>query len=117
MGLCKGKDRVSVLLGVLDTTVLCSLLFSMGWLRQLPFLRRQSLVRDLHLNAMEVVTVSSAQRGDKHAASSRNQKRVEIGVGGVIVSGMAFSSKHSFYIEDFVDKAKEISLEGSPRSP
>ncbi|CAL9016311.1 unnamed protein product, partial [Prunus brigantina] len=28
---------------------------------------------------------------------------------------MAFSSKRSFYIEDFVDKAKDTSLEGSPR--
>ncbi|CAL8164319.1 unnamed protein product [Prunus armeniaca] len=50
------------------------------------FPRRQSLVRDLHLNTMEVITSFSAQGND------------------------------NFCIEDFVDKLKETSLEGSPRS-
>ncbi|CAL8162115.1 unnamed protein product [Prunus armeniaca] len=60
---------------------------------------------------------SSAQGGDKYAATSENQKHAEIGVGHLIVIGMAFFGKHSFCIEDFVDKAEKTSLEGSPRSP
>ncbi|CAL8130990.1 unnamed protein product [Prunus armeniaca] len=64
-----------------------------------------------------MVTASSAQGDDKYATPSRNQKRVKTGVGHLIISGMDFSSKHSFCIEDFVDKAEETSLEGSPRSP
>ncbi|KAI5322431.1 hypothetical protein L3X38_031503 [Prunus dulcis] len=75
------------------------------------------LVRGLHLIAMGMVTPSSAQGDDKYAASSWNQKRAKIGVRHLIVSGMDFSSKHSFCIEDFVDKTEETSLEGSPRSP
>ncbi|KAI5329034.1 hypothetical protein L3X38_028431 [Prunus dulcis] len=81
------------------------------------FLRSQSLVRGLRLNAVETTTTSSAQGNDKYAAPSGNQKRVKIGVGHLIVSGRDFSRKHSFCIEDFVDKAKETNLEGSPRSP
>ncbi|VVA35058.1 Hypothetical predicted protein [Prunus dulcis] len=61
---------------------------------------------------MEVATTSSAQGDDKYAPPSGNQKRTKIGVGHLIVSGMDFSSKHSFYIEDFVAKAKETSLKG-----
>ncbi|CAL8157384.1 unnamed protein product [Prunus armeniaca] len=66
---------------------------------------------------MEMATASSAQGDDKYAAPSRNQKRAKIGVGHLIVSGTGFSRKHSFCIEDSVDKAEKTSLEGSPRSP
>ncbi|CAL9031562.1 unnamed protein product [Prunus brigantina] len=62
---------------------------------------------------MEMATASSAQGDDKYVAPSGNQKRAKIGVGHLIVSGMDFSGKHSFCIEDFVDKAEETSLEGS----
>lgn len=74
-------------------------------------------MRGLHLNAMVVTTASSAQEDDKYVAPSGNQKREETGVRHLIVSGTTFSSKHSFCIEDFVDKAEETSLKGSPRSP
>ncbi|CAL8149685.1 unnamed protein product [Prunus armeniaca] len=57
---------------------------------------------------MEVDIASSAQRGDKYAAPSGNQKHAKIGVRHLIVNGMAFSSKCSFCIEDFVDKAERI---------
>ncbi|PQM40335.1 hypothetical protein Pyn_22935 [Prunus yedoensis var. nudiflora] len=77
----------------------------------------QSLVKGLHLNAIEMATASFAQGDDKYAAPSGNQKRAKTGVGHLIVSGMDFSGKHSFCIKDFVDKAKDTSLEGSPRSP
>ncbi|BBN67576.1 hypothetical protein Prudu_118S000500 [Prunus dulcis] len=70
------------------------------------------LVRGLHLIAMGMVTPSSAQGDDKYAASSWNQKRAKIGVRHLIVRGMDFSGKHSFCIEDFVDKTEETSLEG-----
>ncbi|CAL8162167.1 unnamed protein product [Prunus armeniaca] len=86
-----------------------------GFLSGFP--RSQSLVRGLHLNAMDMATASSAQGDDKFAAPIGSQKRVKIGVGHLIVSGMDFSVKHSFCIEDFVDNEKETSLEGSPRSP
>ncbi|PQP99599.1 hypothetical protein Pyn_01107 [Prunus yedoensis var. nudiflora] len=66
---------------------------------------------------MEVATASSTQGGDKYAAPSGNQKCAETGVGHLIVSGMAFSSKRSFCIEDFVDKVEETNLKGSPMSP
>ncbi|KAI5342205.1 hypothetical protein L3X38_010080 [Prunus dulcis] len=79
--------------------------------------RSQSLVRGLHLNAIEVATASSAQGGDKYAAPSGNQKCAKTSVGHLIVSGMAFFGKRSFCIEDFVDKTEETSLEGSPSSP
>ncbi|KAI5322411.1 hypothetical protein L3X38_031483 [Prunus dulcis] len=75
----------------------------------------RSLVMGLHLNAMQVTTASFAQGDDKYAAPSGNQKCVKTGVRHLMVSGMAFSSKRSFCIGDFVDKAKKTSLEGSPR--
>ncbi|PQP95625.1 hypothetical protein Pyn_12764 [Prunus yedoensis var. nudiflora] len=86
-----------------------------GFLSGFP--KSQSLVRGLHLNVMEVATASSAQGGDKYTALSGNHKHAKTGVGHLIVSGMAFSGKRSFCIKDFVDKAKETSFEGSPRSP
>ncbi|CAL8155289.1 unnamed protein product [Prunus armeniaca] len=64
---------------------------------------------------MEVATASSNQGGEKYVAPSKNNKRVEIGVGHLTVSDMAFSSKHSICIEDFVDKVEETNLKGSPR--
>ncbi|PQQ19275.1 hypothetical protein Pyn_21732 [Prunus yedoensis var. nudiflora] len=64
-----------------------------------------------------MATASSAQRDDKYAAPSGNQKHAKTGVGHLIVSGMDFSGMHSVCIKDFVDNAKETSLEGSPRSP
>ncbi|CAL9014849.1 unnamed protein product [Prunus brigantina] len=70
----------------------------------------------LHLNAMEVTTTFYAQRDDKYTAPSGNQKCAEAGVRHLIVSGMAFSGKRSFGIEDFVDKVEETSLKGSPRT-
>ncbi|CAL8112524.1 unnamed protein product [Prunus armeniaca] len=66
---------------------------------------------------MEVTTVSSTQGDDKYVAPSGNQKCVKTGVRHLIVGGMDFYGKCSFCIEHFVDKAKETSLEGSPRSP
>ncbi|PQQ03653.1 uncharacterized protein Pyn_25837 [Prunus yedoensis var. nudiflora] len=81
------------------------------------FPRILSLVRSLHLNAMEIATASFAEGDDKYAAPSGNQKRAKTGVGHLIVSGLDFFGKHSFYIEDFVDKAEETNLESSPRSP
>ncbi|CAL8138273.1 unnamed protein product [Prunus armeniaca] len=81
------------------------------------FPRSQSLVKGLHLNVIEVATAFSAQRDDKYAAPNGNQKLAETGVRHLIVSGIYFSSKCSFCIEDFVDKAEETSLEGSLRSP
>ncbi|CAL2265264.1 unnamed protein product [Prunus armeniaca] len=48
------------------------------------FLRSQSLVRGLHLNAMDMATASSAQGDDKFAAPIGSQKRVKIGVGHLI---------------------------------
>ncbi|CAL9012930.1 unnamed protein product [Prunus brigantina] len=62
------------------------------------FLRSQSLVTGLHLNAMEMTTASSAQRDDKYVVPSGNQMHAKIGVGHLIISGMDFSSKHSFCI-------------------
>ncbi|PQM34091.1 hypothetical protein Pyn_38049 [Prunus yedoensis var. nudiflora] len=64
-----------------------------------------------------MATASSAQGDDKHVAPNRNQKLAKTGVGHLIVNGMDFSGKHSFCIEDFVDKPEVTSLEGSPRSP
>ncbi|KAI5339782.1 hypothetical protein L3X38_019054 [Prunus dulcis] len=64
---------------------------------------------------MDVATTSSTQRDDKYAAPNGNQKLAETSVGHLIVSGMDFYDKRSFCIEDFVDKAEETSLEGSPR--
>ncbi|CAL8162618.1 unnamed protein product [Prunus armeniaca] len=64
-----------------------------------------------------MVIASFAQGDDKYTAPRENQKRVKTGVGHLIVSDIDFSGKHSFYIEDFVDKAEETNLEGSPRSP
>ncbi|CAL2240217.1 unnamed protein product [Prunus armeniaca] len=66
---------------------------------------------------MEMATASSVQRDDKYATPSGNQKSAKTGVGHLIVNGMDFSSKHSFCIDDFIDKAEETILEGSPRSP
>ncbi|KAI5338096.1 hypothetical protein L3X38_017367 [Prunus dulcis] len=86
-----------------------------GFLSRFP--RSQSLVMGLHLNVMEIAIASSAQGDDKYAAPSGNQKCAKTGVWYLNVSGMNFFSKHSFCIEDFVDKAEETSLEGSPRSP
>ncbi|CAL2278935.1 unnamed protein product [Prunus armeniaca] len=66
---------------------------------------------------MKVTTIFFAQGDDKYAAPNGNQKPVEIGVRHLIVSDMFFSGKRSFCIQDFVDKADETSLKGSPRSP
>ncbi|KAI5343573.1 hypothetical protein L3X38_011449 [Prunus dulcis] len=80
-------------------------------------MRRQMLVKGLHLNATEVTIASSTQGDDKYAAPSGNQKVAKTGVRHLIVSGMDSFGKHSFCIEDFVDKVEETSLEGSPWSP
>ncbi|CAL9001179.1 unnamed protein product [Prunus brigantina] len=61
---------------------------------------------------MEMTTTSSAQGDDKYATPRGNQKRAKTSVGHLIVRGMDFSSKYSFCIEDFVDKAEETNLEG-----
>ncbi|KAL6289429.1 hypothetical protein ACE6H2_006939 [Prunus campanulata] len=65
---------------------------------------------------MEMATVSSSQGDDKYVTPIENQKCAKTCVGHLISSGMDFSGKLSFCIEDFVDKAEETSLEGSPRS-
>ncbi|PQQ04121.1 hypothetical protein Pyn_34110 [Prunus yedoensis var. nudiflora] len=59
-----------------------------------------------------MATASSAQGDDKYVTLSENHKRAKTSARHLIVSGMDFSGKHSFCIEDFVDKAKKTSLEG-----
>ncbi|KAL6289541.1 hypothetical protein ACE6H2_007051 [Prunus campanulata] len=54
---------------------------------------------------------SSAQGDDKDVTLSGNQKCAKTSARHLIISGMDFSGKHSFCIEDFVDKAKKTSLE------
>ncbi|CAL2248813.1 unnamed protein product [Prunus armeniaca] len=61
---------------------------------------------------MKIATASSAQGDDKYAAPNENQKHAKTGVGHLIVNGMNFSSKHSFCIEDFVDKARRPASRG-----
>ncbi|KAI5323375.1 hypothetical protein L3X38_032447 [Prunus dulcis] len=66
------------------------------------FPRSQLLVRGLHLNVIEMAIASSAQGDDKYVAPSGNQKNAKTGVGHLIFSGIDFSGKHSFCIEDLL---------------